>query len=587
MLYNGSGQIPTKLDSETQTDSKLRVRYKVKYREEIVRWLSPPDPLQNHERARALCETKTGLWFTHGASFETWKTQESSFLWLYGIPGCGKTILSSTIIEDVLTQYENRPGIAVAYLYFDFNDIEKQGLYNLVCSLLAQLSRQSRCLSKRMKDLYEGSKGQSRPTLERGQKTLLGLLAEFDHVYILLDALDEMTECRELETFLKSMRTSYSQLHTLATSRKERRLELFLNKMASECIDMQSTEVNVDIQRHIESQLTQDPVLSTRPPYAKDLILEHLMARSQGMFRWVTCQLDVLRECLNIASIEDALVSLPATLDETYARTLLKIPNQHSRLAIRILQWLVFSKRPMLVIEIAELLVADPDSQPEYNSKRRLFHSEDILNFCGNLVATQDAALYDREYRTRKVIRLAHFSVQEFLLSDRIRQSKCAAYTLLEQPSHVSITRTCLVSLMELRLPMPSASERKREIPLVDYAAKYWTEHAKVAGNEAESDMISRGVQFLQCEPARQNWIRICGTVGPSKKIFRSYSLKADQPLYYASLAGMHGVVQALLDGGADINAQSGNDNRTALHAASGEGHESIVQLLLDRGGRY
>jgi hypothetical protein len=47
------------------------------------------------------------------------------FLWLYGIPGCGKTILSSTIIEDVLYHYHD-PTMAVIYFYFDFNDVEKQ-----------------------------------------------------------------------------------------------------------------------------------------------------------------------------------------------------------------------------------------------------------------------------------------------------------------------------------------------------------------------------------------------------------------------------------------------------------------------------
>jgi hypothetical protein len=63
------------------------------------------------------------------------------FLWLYGIPGCGKTILSSTIIEDVLYHYHD-PTMAVIYFYFDFNDVEKQQYEKMLRSLITQLSLQ-------------------------------------------------------------------------------------------------------------------------------------------------------------------------------------------------------------------------------------------------------------------------------------------------------------------------------------------------------------------------------------------------------------------------------------------------------------
>jgi len=66
------------------------------------------------------------LWFLESEQYAKWKASPSSFLWLHGIPGCGKTILSSTVIEDILQHCTNDPGKAAAYFYFDFKDPQKQ-----------------------------------------------------------------------------------------------------------------------------------------------------------------------------------------------------------------------------------------------------------------------------------------------------------------------------------------------------------------------------------------------------------------------------------------------------------------------------
>ncbi|EOD43980.1 putative ankyrin repeat protein [Neofusicoccum parvum UCRNP2] len=56
-----------------------------------------------------------------------------------------------------------------------------------------------------------------------------------------------------------------------------------------------------------------------------------------------------------------------------------------------------------------------------------------------------------------------------------------------------------------------------------------------------------------------------------------------DSPgLYYASLEGLVGPVQMLLDKGADVNAQGGYYGN-ALQVASSRGYEKVVQILLDK----
>lgn len=54
-------------------------------------------------------------------------------MWLYGKAGCGKTVLASTIIEEILACPSD--AVAVAYFYFDFNNAEKQNSDKMICSI--------------------------------------------------------------------------------------------------------------------------------------------------------------------------------------------------------------------------------------------------------------------------------------------------------------------------------------------------------------------------------------------------------------------------------------------------------------------
>lgn len=60
----------------------------------IERWLHAPDPSIDFNKALQQRHKDSGRWFLESSAFATWMTRPNSFLWLYGIPGCGKTILS-------------------------------------------------------------------------------------------------------------------------------------------------------------------------------------------------------------------------------------------------------------------------------------------------------------------------------------------------------------------------------------------------------------------------------------------------------------------------------------------------------------
>lgn len=114
-----------------------------------------------------------------------------------------------------------------------------------------------------------------------------------------------------------------------------------------------------------------------------------LMLTLRARFRWVICQLELLRNCLSIYHFRKTLASLPGTLDDTYARILCNIDTQHkshSREILKILQWLTFSTRPLRLEELAEIVAIDIDETPRFDPERRWLEPQSVLMMCSSLI---------------------------------------------------------------------------------------------------------------------------------------------------------------------------------------------------------
>jgi hypothetical protein len=163
---------------ELQTDSHL---------ERIRGWLRPPDPSTNFNQARALHHENTGQWFLDGEAYSKWKRCTRSLLWLNGIPGCGKTVLSSSVVDDL--QQSAGPIRCVVYFYFDFNDVAKQHVESAVRSLIAQLYYQRREAREEVNALYSScGKGAHQLNVAELRQLLLRMLQQAGEVWMILDA---------------------------------------------------------------------------------------------------------------------------------------------------------------------------------------------------------------------------------------------------------------------------------------------------------------------------------------------------------------------------------------------------------------
>jgi hypothetical protein len=256
----------------------------------VYSWLSAPGPSTNHHKAHKQRQAETGLWLLESVKFAEWKESAASRLWLYGIPGCGKTILSSTVIEHLLQHCHDNTHMVTAYFYFDFNDAQKQNPELMLRSLLCQFLQRSVVIPKGVDALFSSCENRKRkPSLHALLEVTRQAMQDFTQVYVVLDALDECTQRSELMDMLETVAGwQLDNLHLLMTSRRERDIERSLEGYVKEedAICLQRDVVDQDIQRYVQQRLHDDKRLEkwNKDAAVRQEIEAALMGGARGMY---------------------------------------------------------------------------------------------------------------------------------------------------------------------------------------------------------------------------------------------------------------------------------------------------------------
>lgn len=303
-------------------------------------------------------------------------------------------------------------------------------------------------------------------------------------------------------------------------------------------------------------------------------------------FRWVACQLEALGTCLSPSAILKALQTLPKTLDETYSRILLNIPEDYRAQAFTALQWLAFSGRPLRLEEVAEAVAVKPGCSI-FQEIDRLFDPYEILTVCSSLVVFSE---------TTKEMRLAHYSVKEYLLSDRIKRGFGANFHLMEVSAHRSIAEICCTYLLSFDRPDSLSLQPLNDFPLLCYAAENWYNHARMVQTDSQETLDTMIFRLLDVtrNSSFYNWLRVFQPdrpwYGPKMQLDLT---EIGRPVYYASYLGLPEMVKKLLETGEDASSTGGYYGNP-LQAAAVRGYEKVVRLLLEhgadincRGGEY
>lgn len=225
----------------------------------IRKWLSPPDPSTNFNEAREQHHQRTGQWFLKSDQYARWKKEHNSFLWLNGIPGCGKTILSSSVVADLKQDIVSKN---LVYFYFDFNDVAKQSLEMAARSLVDQLYHNQKDLRQEVDALYSScDEGDNQPDSESLLQLFQRMVQRAGEVWFVLDALDECHRRSEgsaggLLSWIQGLREPGLDIHILVTSRPEQDIQAAIKSWAhiEEIFPLQSGHVSDDINAYIEAR---------------------------------------------------------------------------------------------------------------------------------------------------------------------------------------------------------------------------------------------------------------------------------------------------------------------------------------------
>ena len=292
------------------------------------------------------------------------------------------------------------------------------------------------------------------------------------------------------------------------------------------------------------------------------------------------CQLDTLRRCLP-SSIRKILNELPTTLDETYERTLKEIPKEKRQHAHRLFQCLIAAIRPLRVEELAEIFAIGFDQDVAYNFMEgwRPEHPEEaILSACSTLITVIDN-------EGPKVVQFSHFSVKEFLISDRLRTFDVRSirdYHIPPNAADTILAQACLTVL--LQFDENTDKRRLKAFPLAFYAAQYWFRHAKYEGSEPRAQNAMERL-FDPSKPYLAAWLWIHDVVRPEFQLSIRQPLRPKGSLlYYALFCGDAGLCKYLIaTRGEDVNAKCGT-YVSPLHAALAKENFDAISLFLDLG---
>ena len=267
------------------------------------------------------------------------------------------------------------------------------------------------------------------------------------------------------------------------------------------------------------------------------------------------------------------------------------------------LQWLSFSARPLRLEELAEIVAIDIDKTPRFDPERRWPNPQDILTICSSLVTlTTDLYdaneednssgfvkalqrhVFDMERASTTYIRLAHFSVKEYLISDRIQHEIAARYSVREIESHGVLAEDCIAYLLQFDTPNSLTSKTLESSPLARYAAEHWTDHARQAQKGPVKSAASLSIELLMSgEGGFLNWVRIANLDLYNRENLSRGIGDVAPPLYYASLAGLSEPVNMMIEKKVDVNVKCGYYGNS-LQAASFSRYTGIAQILIDMG---
>ncbi|KAL9032261.1 MAG: hypothetical protein Q9180_006603 [Flavoplaca navasiana] len=189
------GVLNEQVSGLSQNVDDLSLKQDLQERREILAWLSPLNFFKTQQDIFARRATGTGQWLIESPGFQDWMSGSTHILCCLGIPGAGKSVLASIVVDFLRNGLPKQPPVGVASVYCNFKEREMQSLENLLAGLCMQLIQASLPLPGTLTNAYRTHRqGETGPSMEDILQTFGEVLNSFGTVFLVIDALDECLE---------------------------------------------------------------------------------------------------------------------------------------------------------------------------------------------------------------------------------------------------------------------------------------------------------------------------------------------------------------------------------------------------------
>ncbi|KAH0536187.1 hypothetical protein FGG08_006926 [Glutinoglossum americanum] len=552
-------------------------------RRQMIDQLKPLPTLQFQEKHLDLQLRRVeglGQWLLNCPDFKAWN--EGSLgkctLWCHGIPGVGKTYLTSIVIDYLK---ELRPKYRVLYLYFDYKQQPDQTPFKILSCLMRQLLLTYSRIPKPAREIFENfDSGQGLPSWEKLMKIFTDVCTLSGDVLLVLDALDECDENTHRGTVLRLLENLIkSSVRLFITSRSH---SPDINATLADCFQIKIEATESDLRAFLDTKIREAKrVAHIIDETLREQIIQSIIEKSQGLFLIPALQINNILAQTNKVQVRKALDELSSGLTENLDLAMERIKAQDPRsktraeLAINVLMWLSTVKRPLTIDELVHAIDTTPDV---IQLPTEFTHPITVVECCLGLIAIDDAT---------SIVRLVHLSVYEYL-NDRRHALFPDAHGIL---AIHCITYISLGGLGERPILVKKDAEMLLStFPFLNYATSHWGNHAALCFN-SEVEQVTW--KFLRDRRCLILWSQVAGTIMAESdwefkclfddQIFSQHAVQVVSPLHVAARFGIEKITRDILeDPSSEPNAKD-SLNRTPLMLAAANGHTSVTRLLLSK----
>ncbi|CZT01742.1 uncharacterized protein RAG0_09217 [Rhynchosporium agropyri] len=426
--------------SHLAKEANIKIFYET--RKEVIKWLRPE---YTGSYPTTDWEEGTCQWITKHEKFRTWKLGGTgSVLWIHGIPGCGKSVISSFLTAHGFAF--NEAPFGVLTYYFQKTD-EASSPSAMVCSLLGKMLHHPGIVETLSLYKAVATLGSYLSRYKTGTEcqisitwgVLQALLEKSDEFAMIVDGIDECTNAEDVKALLGHMAdlARFPHAHVILASRYREEFQKALRDPLE--IPMEATQIDADIRVMIRAKVKEHPAQLAH----LGVELEAKCDRdANGMFLWAKLMVDDLLATLNKRTQRRKLEMFPSGLHALYDQFMQTsgkgIDAAHLRTRREIFSLLTGCFVSLTVDEISEALCLDVRGL-RVDEGLRIFDMDRVLQqLCMPLIVIRNRS-----------VTLIHASVRDYFVRTRKPDQPSLTYLTLDvEATHMYILRKCLCILM-------------------------------------------------------------------------------------------------------------------------------------------